>query len=89
MEKPGRAGGKPVQERSSARAFLTISISNLTFWCRVADFDMNAILRKYCRGATIARVVGAGLRPDAPAARGTDQTPFIFTGPRRDSELPD
>ena len=48
LENPTRAGGKSVRERESARAFLTVSNANLTFWCRVADFDMNAIVRKYC-----------------------------------------
>ncbi len=57
LEKPTRAGGKAVRERESARAFLTVSNSNLTFWCHVADFDMNAILRKYCQGGKVARIV--------------------------------
>jgi len=52
LDRPARAGGRAVEERASARAFLTASNSNLTFWCRVADFDRNAILRKYCPAGT-------------------------------------
>ena len=63
LEKPTRAGGKAVRERESALAFLTASNSNLTFWCRVADFDTNVVLRKYCRGGKVARVVG-DVEPD-------------------------
>jgi hypothetical protein len=47
LKKPTRAGNESVRARESARAFLTISNPNLKFWCGVADFDMNAILRKY------------------------------------------
>ena len=50
LEKPTRAGGESVRAGESARAFLTVSNSNLKFWCRVADVDMNAILRTYCQG---------------------------------------
>ena len=58
LEKPTRAGGESVQAGESARAFLTVSNSNLKFWCRVADVDMNAILRTYCQGGKVARIVG-------------------------------
>ena len=47
LERPTRAGGDSVRAGESARAFLTVSNSNLKFWCRVADVDMNAILRTY------------------------------------------
>jgi len=47
----------------SARAFLTVSNANLKFWCRVADVDMNAILRTYCQGGKVARLVG-DVEPD-------------------------
>ena len=47
----------------SAREFLTVSNSNLKFWCRVADVDMNAILRTYCQGGNVARIVG-DVKPD-------------------------
>ena len=50
LEKPTRAGGKAVRDRESAQAFLTVPNSILTFWCRVADVDTKAILRKYCQG---------------------------------------
>jgi hypothetical protein len=49
LKKPTRAGKESVQAGESARAFLTVSNSNLKFWCGVADFDMNAILRTYCQ----------------------------------------
>ena len=52
LEKPTRAGGE------SARAFLTVSNSHLKFWCRVADVDMNTILRTCCQGGKVARIVG-------------------------------
>src|SRR6266849_5074455 len=58
LEKPTRAGGESVQAGESARAFLTVSNSHLKFWCRVADVDMNAILRRYGQGGKIARIVG-------------------------------
>jgi hypothetical protein len=58
LEKPTRAGGESVRAGESARAFLTVSNSNLRFWCRVADVDMNAILRTYCQGGKVARIVG-------------------------------
>ena len=58
LEKPTRAGGESVLAGESARAFLTVSNSNLKFWCRVADVDMNAILRTYCQGGKVARIVG-------------------------------
>jgi hypothetical protein len=47
LKKPTRARQESGWARESARAFLTVSNPNLKFWCRVADFDMNAILRKY------------------------------------------
>src|SRR5712691_667735 len=47
LMKPTRAGKESVWARESARAFLMVSNPNLKFWCGVADFDMNAILRKY------------------------------------------
>ena len=50
LEKPTRAGGETVRAGESARAFLTVSNSNLKFWCRVADVDMNAILQKCSTG---------------------------------------
>ena len=56
-----RRGVRAVGERSpgeSARAFLTVSNSHLKFWCRVADVDMNAILRTYCQRGKVARIVG-------------------------------
>ena len=49
LEKPTRAGGESVRAGESAREFLTVSNSNLKFWCRVADLDMNAILRTMAR----------------------------------------
>ena len=58
LEKPTRAGGESVQAGESARAFLTVSNSNLKFWCGVADVGMNAILRTYCQGGKVARIVG-------------------------------
>ena len=64
LEKPTRAGGESVREGESARAFLTVSNSNLKFWCRVADVDMNTILRTYGQGGTVARIVGE-VEPDA------------------------
>jgi hypothetical protein len=54
LEKPTRAGGESVRAEESARAFLTISNANLKFWCRVADVDMNAILRTYRQGGKVA-----------------------------------
>ena len=63
LEKPTRAGGESVRAGASARAFLTVSNSNLKFWCRVADVDMNAIVRAYCQGGNVARIVGA-VAPD-------------------------
>ena len=63
LEKPTRAGGESVRAGESARAFLTVSNSNLKFWCRVADVDMNAILRTYCQGGKVARIVGE-VEPD-------------------------
>ena len=58
FEKPTRAGGESVRAGESARAFLTVSNSNLKFWCRVADVDMHAILRTYGQGGNVARLVG-------------------------------
>src|SRR3989442_15168982 len=64
LEKPTRAGGESVQAGASARAFLTVSNSNLKFWCCVADVAMNAVLRAYCQGGNVARIVG-DVEPDA------------------------
>ena len=64
LQKPTRAGGASVGAGESARAFLTVSNSNLKFWCRVADVDMNTILRTYCQGEKVARLVG-DVEPDA------------------------
>jgi hypothetical protein len=47
LKKPTRAGKESEWARESVRAFLTVSNPNLKFWCSVADFDMNTILRKY------------------------------------------
>ena len=58
LEKPTRAGAESVRAGESARAFLTVSNSHLKFWCRVADVDMNAILRTYGQGGRVARLVG-------------------------------
>ena len=58
LEKPTRAGREGGRAGESAREFLTVSNSNLKFWCRVADVDMNAILRTYCQGSKVARIVG-------------------------------
>ena len=63
LEKPTRAGGESVRASASARAFLTVSNANLKFWCRVADLNMNAILRTYRQGENVARLVGDG-EPD-------------------------
>ena len=63
LEKPTQAGGESVRARESARAFLTVSNSRLKFWCRVADLDMNTILRTYCQGGKVARIVG-DVEPD-------------------------
>jgi len=63
LEKPTRAGGESVRAGESARAFLTVSNSHLKFWCRVADVDMNAILRTYCQRGHVARIV-SGVQPD-------------------------
>ena len=52
LEKPTRAGGESVRAGASAREFLTVSNSNLKFWCRVAEVNMNAILRTYAREGT-------------------------------------
>ena len=64
LEKPTRAGGASVRVEESARAFLTVSNAYLTFWCRVADIDMHAILRTYGQGGKITRIVG-DVAPDA------------------------
>ena len=64
LEKPTRAGGESVRARESARAFLTVSNASLRFWCCVADVDMNVILRSYCQGGKVARLVG-DVEPDA------------------------
>ena len=63
LEKPTRAGGESVRAGESAREFPTVSNSNLKFWCRVADVDMNAILRTYCQRGKVARIVG-DVEPD-------------------------
>jgi hypothetical protein len=63
-EKPTRAGKGSVRAGESARAFLTVSNSNLEFWCRVADVDLNTILRTYWQGGKVARIVG-DVEPDA------------------------
>ena len=63
LAKPTRAGGESVRAAASARAFLTVSNSHLKFWCRVADVDMNAILRTYGKGGTVTRIVG-DVEPD-------------------------
>jgi hypothetical protein len=47
LKKLTRAGKESGRAGESARAFLTVSNPNRKFWCGVADFDMNAILRKY------------------------------------------
>jgi len=64
LEKPTGAGGASVRAGESARAFLTVSNSNLKFWCCVADVDMKAILRTYGHGGKIARIIG-DIEPDA------------------------
>jgi hypothetical protein len=64
LEKPTRAGGEAERAGASARAFLTVSNAHLKFWCRVADVDMNTILRTYGQGGTVARIVGE-VEPDA------------------------
>ncbi len=64
LKKPTRAGKESVRAGESARAFLTVSNSSLKFWCRVADVDMHAILRMYCQGGRVARIVG-DVEPDA------------------------
>ncbi|SRR5258708_4651425 len=64
LEQPTRAGGESARAGASARAFLTVSNAHLTFWCRVADVDMNAILRMYGQGRKVARIVGP-VKPDA------------------------
>jgi hypothetical protein len=63
LEKPTRAGGESVRAGASARAFLTVSNAHLKFWCRLADVDMNAILRTYCQERNVARIVG-NVEPD-------------------------
>ena len=50
FEKPTRVGGESLGAGELAWAFLAVSNPSLEFWCRVADFDMNAILRKYRKG---------------------------------------
>jgi hypothetical protein len=56
--RPGRGeadtgGGASVRAGESARAFLTVSNSNLKLWCRVADVDVNTIVRTYCQGGKV------------------------------------
>ena len=58
LERSTGAGGR------SARKFLTVSNSHLKFWCRVADVDMNVILRTYRQGANVTRIVN-DVEPDA------------------------
>src|SRR5713226_4339808 len=53
LEKPTRVGGASVRAGASARAFLTVSNAHLTFWCRVADVDINTILRTYGQRAKV------------------------------------
>ena len=65
LGKPTRAGRESVRAGESARAFLTVPNSHLKFWCRVADVDMNAILRTYCQEGKGARLVGGDVEPDA------------------------
>ena len=50
LKKPMLAGGESLRAKESAWAFLAVSNPSLKFWCGVADFDMSAILRKYCNG---------------------------------------
>src|SRR6266568_4999044 len=69
LEKPTRAGGESVRAGESARAFLTVSNSNLKFWCRVADVDVNAILRTYGHGGKVARLVGDVERTRSTSSR--------------------
>ena len=69
FEKPTRVGGESLGAGELAWAFLAVSNPSLEFWCRVADFDMNAILRKYRKG-------GAG-RLMALSRRW--QTPKVYT----------
>jgi hypothetical protein len=54
LEKPTRVGGESVRAGESARAFLTVSNPNLKFWCCVADFDVNTVLRKYGEAGKVA-----------------------------------
>ena len=54
LGKPTRVGGESVRAGEYAQAFLAVSNPSLKFWCRVADLDMNAILRKYCKGGQAA-----------------------------------
>ena len=49
LKKPTRVGGESLRAGESAREFLAGSNPSLKFWCSVADFDTNAILRKYCK----------------------------------------
>ena len=63
LEKPTRAGRESVRAGVSARAFLTVPNSHLKFWCRVADVDMNAIVRTYGQRGNVARIVG-DVEPD-------------------------
>src|SRR5438552_11661759 len=74
LEKPTQAGGESVRAGESARAFLTVSNSHLKFWCRVADVDMNTILRMYYQGGKVARIVG-DVEPDAFDERRQEAAP--------------
>ena len=49
LERPTRAGAEWGRAGESAREFLTVPNLSLKFWCRVADLDMNAILRTMAR----------------------------------------
>ena len=68
LEKPTRAGREPLLAGESAREFLTVSNSNLRFWCRVADVDMNAILRASSTGV-LDGLVSVQLRTDTERRR--------------------
>ena len=82
LEKPTRAGRESLQAGESAREFLTVSNSNLKFWCRVADVDMNRILRMYCQGGHVERIV-VDLEPD----EGDDVMKKPLPWPRRQGAL--
>ena len=54
LENPTRVGGESVGAGELALAFLAVSNPSLKFWCHVAEFDTNAILRKYGKGGPAA-----------------------------------